>query len=330
MNIYDLLNNCIKYKASDLHLSSDAPIMLRINGNMKIIPDSKFSADEIDKIIFDLLNIEQKVRLETNKSCDFGLSLNSGERFRVNIFTQRRGLSAVFRLINREPPSLNSLNLPDSIQSLLDLEQGLILVTGPTGSGKSTTLASMLSYINKHQARHIITIEDPIEYIYKSQQSLISQREINTSCLGFSSAIRDALREDPDIIMVGEMRDSQTIRNALTAAETGHLVFATLHTNSAAQTITRIIDTFAGGEQKMIRTMLAQSILAIIAQRLVLSTNDSRIAAYEIMLATPAIRNLIRENKIAQMQSVIQTSGEKGMQTLEQSLHKLKVTGKIN
>ncbi|MEO0227852.1 MAG: type IV pilus twitching motility protein PilT [candidate division WOR-3 bacterium] len=329
--IKKLLKYTINSNASDLHLSAGSPIMMRVYGSMKKLNESEVSAEVIRELIFDIIDEEQKTSLEKEKEIDFSLHIPEIGRFRVNIFHQRQGLGAVFRVIPEKIPNMKDIGLPGVIQELIDLDYGLILVTGPTGSGKSTTLASMIDYINTNKDGHIITIEDPIEFIHTSKNCIVNQREVGSNTHSFSQALRSALREDPDYILVGEMRDLETISLALTAAETGHLVFATLHTSSAAKTVTRIIDVFPTDQQDRIRVQLSESLQGVIAQRLYPRKDaPGRVAAFEILIATQAVRNLIREQKVYQIESVIQTGKQFGMQDMEQSKRKLVSEGKLS
>lgn len=329
--IKKLLKYTINSNASDLHLSAGSPIMMRVYGSMKKLNESEVSAEVIRELIFDIIDEEQKTSLEKEKEIDFSLHIPEIGRFRVNIFHQRQGLGAVFRVIPEKIPNMKDIGLPGVIQELIDLDYGLILVTGPTGSGKSTTLASMIDYINTNKDGHIITIEDPIEFIHTSKNCIVNQREVGSNTHSFSQALRSALREDPDYILVGEMRDLETISLALTAAETGHLVFATLHTSSAAKTITRIIDVFPTDQQDRIRVQLSESLQGVITQRLYPRKDaPGRVAAFEILIATQAVRNLIREQKVYQIESVIQTGKQFGMQDMEQSKRKLVSEGKLS
>lgn len=323
MQLHELLQITVAQRASDLHISAGLSPMLRIDGELSKLEYPVISSNIAEELLYGSLNETQQAFFQQYKEIDFALDLPKLGRFRVNIYQQQRGLSGAFRVIPHIVPSLAHLGLPTILQELTELSQGLVLITGATGSGKSSTLASMIHYINQQQAKHIITIEDPVEFIYNSHQSLINQRQVQRDTLTFHNALRAALREDPDIILVGELRDLETIRLALTAAETGHLVLATLHTASAAKTINRIIDVFPGTEQKLVRTLLAESLQAVICQKLVKRINHGRVAALEIMLATSAIRNLIREDKIPQIHSTIQTSKHLGMQTLDQHLQQL-------
>ncbi|MEO0124473.1 MAG: type IV pilus twitching motility protein PilT [candidate division WOR-3 bacterium] len=328
--IKKLLKHTVESKASDLHLSAGSPIMTRIHGSMKKLSDNDANPELIRKLVYDILNEEQKAILEKEREIDFSLHIPDIGRFRVNIFHQRQGLGAVFRVIPQQIPTMEELGLPKVLQELIDLDYGLILVTGPTGSGKSTTLAAMIDYINTNKDGHIITIEDPIEFIHKSKNCIVNQREVGSDTHSFSNALRSALREDPDYILVGEMRDLETISLALTAAETGHLVFGTLHTSSASKTVTRVIDVFPADQQDRIRVQLSESLQGVIAQRLYPRRDQpGRVAAFEILIATQAVRNLIREQKVYQIESVIQTGKQFGMQDMEQSKRKLVADGKL-
>lgn len=324
MQITDLLAFGVKNKASDLHLSADMSPMIRVHGDIRRINLPEMSAEEVGNMITSVMNDYQRKVYQQDLEVDFSFELPNVARFRVNAFNTGRGPAAVFRTIPSTVLSLEELRAPRIFQKIAESPRGIVLVTGPTGSGKSTTLAAMINYINETQPAHILTIEDPIEFVHQSKRSLINQRELHQHTHSFANALRSALREDPDVILVGEMRDPETIGLALTAAETGHLVFGTLHTTSAAKTIDRIIDVFPAAEKEMVRSMLSESLRAVIAQTL-LKTKDGkgRVAAHEIMISTPAIRNLIRENKIAQMQSSIQTGQNFGMQTLDQCLQDL-------
>ncbi|CAG1007457.1 Twitching mobility protein [Burkholderiales bacterium] len=321
MDITELLAFAVKNKASDLHLSSGLPPMIRVHGDIRRINLPPMEHEDVHAMVYDIMSDQQRKAYEEILECDFSFAVPNLARFRVNAFNQQRGASAVFRTIPSKVLSLEELAAPKSFAELTTRPRGLILVTGPTGSGKSTTLAAMVNHVNENEYGHVLTIEDPIEFLHESKKCLINQREVGPHTLSFANALRSALREDPDYILVGEMRDLETIRLALTAAETGHLVFATLHTSSAAKTVDRIIDVFPAAEKDMVRAMLSESIVAVISQTL-LKTKDGlgRIAAHEIMVGTPAIRNLIRENKVAQMYSSIQTSQSVGMQTLDQCL----------
>jgi twitching motility protein PilT len=324
MEMFDLLKKTVSKEASDLHLAPKLTPIMRIHGDLQ--PDTEIPVmppEETKRLVYSIMSPEQQKELEKDLELDFGVVVPEVAGFRVNAFFQNNGLAAVFRVIPSKIPTLDSLNLPPVFKTLLDLPNGLILVTGPTGSGKSTTLAAMVDYINANQEEHIITIEDPIEFIHTSKKSLINQRQIHRDTKDFTIALRSALREDPDVILLGEMRDLETIRLALTAAETGHLVMATLHTSSAPRTISRIVDVFPAGEKNIIRNLLSESLQAVICQTLLKTVSGGRVAALEIMLGTSAIRNLIREDKVAQMMTAIQTGGELGMCTLDQYLQGL-------
>ncbi|MDX1901669.1 MAG: type IV pilus twitching motility protein PilT [Gammaproteobacteria bacterium] len=316
----NILRLGVQKNASDIHLSAGLSPLLRVHGDL--VHMNEFSELHHHQII-EMIKSTQQIDLDAALEADFSLYVPDLARFRVNVFRQANGMAAVFRVIPEHIPTLDELKLPQKMKSLLSLSNGLILVTGPTGSGKSTTLAAMVQEINQHNACHIITIEDPIEFIHHSKRALINQRQVHRDTQDYATALRSALREDPDVILIGEMRDLETIRLALTAAETGHLVLATLHTASAARTVNRIIDVFPAGEKNMIRNMLAESLQAVICQTLLPSLNAGRVAAFEIMLGTSAIRNLIREDKVAQIYSAIQTGSVHGMCTLDQSLSEL-------
>jgi len=322
MDIKNLLSYAVEHHASDLHLSSGMPPLIRVDGDLQPIENEAVIEHEVLlESLKKVLPPQRYTDLTENLEVDLSLSVSGLDaRFRVNVFFQLRGVSAAFRIIPMKIATLEELNMPKSLYDLAQLPHGLILVTGPTGCGKSTTLAAMVDHINKNRARHIITIEDPIEFVYPQTKGLLQQREVHQQTKSFANALRAALREDPDVILVGEMRDLETIRLAMTAAETGHLVFATLHTNSAAKTMNRVIDVFPSGEKDLIRTMLSDSLQAVISQRLFKKKDKGRIAAQEIMLCNLAIRNLIRENKIPQIESVIQTGKTHGMQTLKDSI----------
>lgn len=329
MDIAELLAFTVKNKASDLHLSSGLPPMIRVDGDVRRINLPPLEHKELHDMIYDIMNDYQRKEYEENYEIDFSFEIPGLARFRVNAFNQNRGCGAVFRTIPTEILTFEDLNCPATFKDIIDVPRGLILVTGPTGSGKSTTLAAMIDYLNKKEHGHILTIEDPIEFVHTSNKCLINQREVHRDTKSFENALRSALREDPDIILVGELRDLETIRLALTAAETGHLVFGTLHTTSAAKTIDRIIDVFPAGEKPMVRSMLSESLRAVVAQTLIKRVGGGRIAAHEIMIGIPAIRNLIREDKVAQMYSSIQTGQAIGMQTLDQCLIELVRKGQI-
>ncbi|MCH8162956.1 MAG: type IV pilus twitching motility protein PilT [Proteobacteria bacterium] len=320
MDIGELLAFGAKNGSSDLHLSAGVPPMIRVDGDMRKINVPVLTHTEVHDMVYDIMNDKQRKDYEEFLECDFSFEIPGLARFRVNAFNQNRGAGAVFRTIPSEILSLEELKCPKIFEELADIPRGVVLVTGPTGSGKSTTLAAMVNHKNENEYGHILTVEDPIEFVHVSKKCLINQREVHRDTLGFNEALRSALREDPDVILVGEMRDLETIRLALTAAETGHLVFGTLHTSSAAKTIDRIIDVFPAAEKDMIRAMLSESLKAVIAQTLLKKNGGGRVAAHEIMIGTPAIRNLIRENKIAQMYSAIQTGQQFGMKTLDQDL----------
>lgn len=329
MDIADLLAFSVKHGASDLHLSAGVAPMLRVDGDIQRSDLPVLTPAAVRELIHSVMNSAQRSAFESAHEADFSYAVPGLGRFRVNAFEQQRGAGAVFRSITSQVPSLEGLGLGEVFKGLCGLSQGLVLVTGATGSGKSTTLAAMIDHINATRQQHILTIEDPIEYLHAPRQCLINQREVHRDTHSVAAALRSALREDPDVIMLGELRDLETIRLALTAAETGHLVLATLHTASAAKAVDRIIDVFAADEKAMVRTMLSESLQGVIAQTLVKRVGGGRVAAHEIMLATPAIRNLIRENKVAQMVSAIQTGATAGMQTLEMSLKRLKENGLI-
>ena len=329
MDIADLLAFSAGHGASDLHLSAGVVPMLRVDGEMQRSGLPVLAPDQVRALVHSVMTQAQRSEFETGREADFSCEVAGLGRFRVNAFEQQRGAGAVFRSIAQAIPSLESLGLGEVFRRICHLSHGLVLVTGATGSGKSTTLAAMIDHLNSTRQQHILSIEDPIEFIHDPRQSLINQREVHRDTHSFAAALRSALREDPDVIMLGEMRDLETIRLALTAAETGHLVLATLHTSSATRTIDRVVDVFPAEEKAMVRTMLSESLQAVISQTLVKKVGGGRVAAHEIMLATPAIRNLIRENKVAQMVSAIQTGAAVGMQTLEMSLKRLSGAGVI-
>jgi twitching motility protein PilT len=321
MDITQLLAFSVKNKASDLHLSAGLPPMIRVHGDVRRLNVEPLNHKEVYAMVYDIMNDGQRKRYEEFLEIDFSFEIEGLARFRVNAFNQNRGAGAVFRTIPSTILTLEQLNAPQIFKELAMKPRGMVLVTGPTGSGKSTTLAAMVDYLNENEFGHILTVEDPIEFVHTSKKCLVNQREVGPHTQSFAAALKSALREDPDAILVGEMRDLETIRLAMTAAETGHLVFGTLHTSSAAKTIDRIIDVFPAEEKEMIRAMLSESLQAVIAQTLCKTKDGSgRIAAHEIMIGTSAIRNLIREGKVAQMYSSIQTGNGAGMQTLDQNL----------
>ena len=330
MDIGELLAFSVKNGASDLHLSAGLPPMIRVDGDVRRINVPAMQHKDVHDLVYDIMNDKQRKDYEEFLECDFSFEIPGLARFRVNAFNQNRGSGAVFRTIPSVILSLEDLKAPNSFKDIADYPRGVVLVTGPTGSGKSTTLAAMVNHKNESEYGHILTIEDPIEFVHQSKKCLINQREVHRDTLGFNEALRSALREDPDTILVGEMRDLETIRLALTAAETGHLVFGTLHTSSAAKTIDRVVDVFPAEEKDMVRAMLSESLRAVISQSLLKKNGGGRVAAHEIMIGTPAIRNLIRENKIAQMYSAIQTGHQFGMQTLDQCLQQLVQKGMVS
>ncbi|KZE28899.1 pilus retraction ATPase PilT [Crenobacter luteus] len=324
MEISDLLAFTVKNRASDLHLSAGLPPMIRVNGDVRRINLPAMAHHDVHDMVYDIMNDYQRKLFEEQYECDFSFELPGIARFRVNAFVQNRGMGAVFRVIPSKVLTLEELSAPRIFQDIASYPRGLVLVTGPTGSGKSTTLAAMIDYINANHCSHILTIEDPIEFVHESRKCLVNQRELGQQTHSFANALRSALREDPDVILIGELRDLDTIRLALTAAETGHLVFGTLHTSSAAKTIDRIVDVFPAGEKEMVRSMLSESLRAVISQALLKTRDETgRVAAHEILIGTPAVRNLIRENKIAQINSMLQTGQQHGMQTLDQCLSEL-------
>ncbi|WP_303901618.1 type IV pilus twitching motility protein PilT [Thiohalomonas denitrificans] len=330
MDITELLAFSVKNGASDLHLSAGLPPMIRVDGDIRRINVPPMEHKAVHGLVYDIMNDKQRKDFEEYLETDFSFEIKGLARFRVNAFNQNRGAGAVFRTIPSKILTMEQLHCPPIFKDITDTPRGMVLVTGPTGSGKSTTLAAMVDYKNDSDYGHILTVEDPIEFVHESKKCLINQREVHRDTLGFNEALRSALREDPDTILVGEMRDLETIRLALTAAETGHLVFGTLHTSSAAKTIDRIIDVFPAAEKDMVRAMLSESLRAVISQTLLKKAGGGRIAAHEIMIGTPAIRNLIREGKVAQMYSAIQTGQQLGMQTLDQNLAELLNKGMIN
>lgn len=334
MLIEDFLKMVVKERGSDLHISAGLPPVVRVDGQLKRVGDVPLKPEEVELILFPMLNKEQRRKLEQDWELDFSYGIEGLSRFRVNIYKDRGNYAAAFRVIASQVPSFKELGLSDTVRKIAERPRGLVLVTGPTGSGKSTTLAAMINYINETRSEHILTIEDPIEFIHRSKRSIIHQRELGQDTRSFANALKSALREDPDIILVGEMRDLDTIRLALTAAETGHLVFGTLHTSSASQTIDRIIDVFPEGQQQQVRVQLSNSLIAVFSQTLVPllqpdGTKNGRVMAQEVMLVIPAIANLIRESKAAQIYSTMQTNSGFGMQTLEMSLRDLYMKKKI-
>lgn len=324
MNIQDLLKNAVDSKASDIHLVTGLAPILRIDGDLnEIDKQKKLSAKDIEQMVFSILDAGQKEKFLVNRELDLSYELKDGNRFRVNLHFEKNNVGLVARIIKDKIPTLEEINMPEVIYKLLDLKQGLILVTGPTGCGKSTTLGAMINYINSKYKRSIITLEDPIEFIFKSDKSIIIQRQLGSDMINFSEGLKHALRQDPDVIMVGEMRDLETIATTITLAETGHLVFATLHTYSAAQTIDRIIDIFPPHQQGQIRMQLSSTLASVISQRLLPKMGGGQIAAREVLINTPAISNLIRENKISQIRTVLETTSRAGMSSLDQDIKKL-------
>lgn len=330
MDITELLAFSANQGASDLHLSADMPPMIRVDGDVRRINLPALSHKEVQSLVYEIMNDKQRKDFEEFLETDFSFEIPGVARFRVNAFNHNRGAGAVFRTIPSKILNMDALGMGQIFKEIAMVPRGLVLVTGPTGSGKSTTLAAMVDYINDTKYDHILTVEDPIEFVHQSKKSLVNQREVHRDTLGFNEALRSALREDPDVILVGELRDLETIRLALSAAETGHVVFGTLHTNSAAKTIDRIVDVFPAEEKSMVRSMLSESLQGVISQTLLKKNGGGRVAAHEIMIGTPAIRNLIREAKIAQMYSAIQTGGSIGMQTMDQCLQTLVDKGVIS
>jgi len=330
MDIAQLLAFGVKQGASDLHLSAGLPPMIRVDGDIRRINVPEMDHKQVHDMIYDIMSDKQRKDYEEFLETDFSFEIPGLARFRVNAFNHNRGAGGVFRTIPSKILSLEDLNAPKIFQEISEYPRGIVLVTGPTGSGKSTTLAGMVDYKNDTEYGHILTVEDPIEFVHESKKCLVNQREVHRDTLGFNEALRSALREDPDTILVGEMRDLETIRLALSAAETGHLVFGTLHTSSAAKTIDRIVDVFPAAEKAMVRSMLSESLKAVISQTLMKKIGGGRVAAHEIMIGTPAIRNLIREDKVAQMYSAIQTGQNAGMQTLDQNLKVLLASGVVS
>ena len=330
MNIQELLNFSVQQKASDLHLTAGLPPMIRVDGDIRRLNVEPMDHTAVHDLIYEIMNDKQRKLYEEFLEVDFSFEIPGLARFRVNAFVQNRGAAAVFRTIPTTILSMEQLGMGEIFRKISDNARGLVCVTGPTGSGKSTTLAAMIDYINNTKYEHILTIEDPIEFVHESKKSLINQREVFRDTHSFNAALRSALREDPDIILVGELRDLETIRLALTAAETGHLVFGTLHTTSAAKTIDRVVDVFPATEKSMVRSMLSESLQAVVSQALLKKIGGGRVAAHEIMIGTSAIRNLIREDKVAQMYSAIQTGSQVGMTTLDQSLKTLVQKGIVD
>ncbi len=331
MDLTQLLAFTMQNKASDLHLSSGSPPVIRVHGILKRVKADALSSDDIRTMLYSVMTEDQRAVYEKDMELDFAIALGEKARFRVNGFTSRLGSCAVFRTIPTEVPTMAEIDLPAVMRRFADLEKGIILVTGPTGSGKSTTLASMVNHINLHHPKHILTIEDPVEFFHHSKKALINHREVGTDTNSFARALKSSLREDPDVILVGEMRDYETISLALTAAETGHLVFATLHSSSAAKTIDRIIDVFPTGDKEMVRAMLASSLQGVVAQTLLgRADGTGRVAAFEILVGTNAVRNLIRENQIPQIYSMMQTGSRYGMMTMEDSVSGLLEAGIID
>lgn len=330
MDITELLAFSVKQKASDLHLSAGLPPMIRVDGDIRRLKSPALEEEQVHKLVYDIMNDQQRKDFEADLEVDFSFEVPGLSRFRANIYNQNRGTGGVFRTIPSEVITLAELGLGDVFQKLASINKGIVLVTGPTGSGKSTTLSAMMNFINETQQKHILTIEDPIEFVHESKKCLINQREVHRDTKSFNKALRSALREDPDVILVGELRDLETIRLALTAAETGHVVFGTLHTNSAAKTIDRIVDVFPAEEKSMIRSMLSESLEGVISQTLIKRLEGGRTAAHEIMIGTTAIRNLIREDKVAQMYSAIQTGAMYGMCTMDQALTELVNRGEVS
>ncbi|AEP30841.1 type IV pilus twitching motility protein PilT [Brumicola nitratireducens] len=329
MDINELLAFSVSNKASDLHLSAGLPPIIRVDGEMRRLNVEPLDHKQVHALIFSIMNDHQRKDYEENLECDFSFEIKDLSRFRVNAFVQNRGAAAVLRTIPSDILTLDQLGAPEIFKQIINQPTGIVLVTGATGSGKSTTLAAMVDHINTHKREHILTIEDPIEFVHKNKMCVMNQREVHRDTKSFNNALRSALREDPDVILVGELRDLETIRLAISAAETGHLVFGTLHTNSAPKTIDRIIDVFPAEEKSMVRSMLSESLRAVISQTLMKKVGGGRVAAHEIMIGIPAIRNLIREDKVPQMYSVIQTGQQHGMQTMDQCLQRLVAMGVI-
>jgi twitching motility protein PilT len=331
VELNEILQVALRGGASDIHLKAGLPPMFRVDGSLVPLKDGKrLPPEEVARMAFGIMNEYQRDKFKNSNEVDLAYGVPGLGRFRVNVFQQRGTLGAVLRVIPFKVMTIRDLLLPSVLEAIALEERGLVLVTGTTGSGKSTTLAAMIDHINANETNHIMTIEDPIEFLIRDKRSIVNQREVGVDTVSFSQALKSALRQDPDVILVGEMRDLETIRLALTAAETGHLVFGTLHTSSAAKTIDRIVDVFPGEEKDMVRSMLSESLRAVISQTLMKKNGGGRVAAHEIMIGTPAIRNLIREGKIAQMYSSIQTGGAQGMQTLDQCLTELVAKGVVS
>jgi len=330
VRIHELLNFAVQHKASDIHLAAGEVPSVRIDGDVRRLDLEPLTVEDARRLAYSVMNEKQKVRFENDLEVDFSIGLKGLARFRVNVFCQARGVGIVFRQIPNRVMTLDEINAPKIFYTIASFRKGLVLLTGPTGSGKSTSLAALIDHINKSRSEHILTIEDPIEFVHVPHKCLINQREVGTHTLSFSAALRSALREDPDVILVGEMRDLETVSLALTAAETGHLVFGTMHTNSCPETIDRIIDAYPHDQQAQVRTMLSTSLKAVVTQMLIRKQKGSgRVAAHEVMMANPAIRNLIRENKLHQIPSIIQTAQSEGMQTMAHSLVQLVQRGVI-
>ena len=330
MDLTQLLAFTMQNGASDLHISASNPPIIRVSGQMKRVKGDPLTSDNMREMIYSVMTDDQRAEYEKNLEVDFAIAFGEKARFRVNAFNTRRGPAAVFRTIPTEVPTMEELELPPVMRRFAELEKGIVLVTGPTGSGKSTTLASLINHINATKAKHIITIEDPVEFFHESKKSLINHRELGADTRSFKAALKSALREDPDVILVGEMRDHETISLALTAAETGHLVFGTLHSSSAAKTVDRIIDVFPTGDKEMVRAMLSSSIQGVVAQTLLRRKDSGRIGAFEILVGTSAVRNLIRENQVPQIFSMMQTGSRYGMITMEDAVRDLLESGLIS